>query len=306
MCASVRVIACLMAEGFSCAQYVARRIKLSAILLAVLVSSTAVAQEKSVLDEEEVILQEARAAEGGSNSDLAKAAQNPIANLISLPFQNNTDFDWGPEEGTRNVLNIQPVWPFEMTDNWNVITRTIMPIVSQPGLVPGQSRETGLGDITFTAFFSPPAAADLTWGVGPVVLLPTATDDRLGSDSWGLGPSVVLLITPGKWVVGSLFSQVWDVAGSGDDISLFTWQPFINYNIKDGLYLTTAPIITANWEASSGDEWTIPLGGGIGKVFRIGKLPLNTSAQLYYNIDSPTFVGDWQMRLQVQLMFPKK
>ena len=117
---------------------------------------------------------------------------------------------------------------------------------------------------------------------------------------------VVLLITPGKWVVGSLFSQVWDVAGSGDDISLFTWQPFINYNIKDGLYLTTAPIITANWEASSGDEWTIPLGGGIGKVFRVGKLPLNTSAQLYYNIDSPTFVGDWQMRLQVQLMFPKK
>jgi hypothetical protein len=222
-----------------------------------------------------------------------------------LPFQNNTDFDWGPEEGTRNTLNIQPVWPFEITDNWNVITRTIVPIVSQPARTEEESRKTGLGDTTFTAFFSP-KGSKVTWGIGPVVLLPTATDDRLGSDSWGLGPSLVLLAMPGKWVIGSLFSQVWDVAGSGDDISLFTWQPFINYNLGDGLYLTTAPIITANWEASSGNEWTVPLGGGVGKVFRIGNQPVNTSAQLYYNVESPEHVGDWQLRLQVQLMFPKK
>jgi len=245
-------------------------------------------------------------AEENSNSELAKAAQNPIANLISLPFQNNTDFDWGPEKGTRNTLNVQPVWPFKISDNWNLITRTIVPIVSQPALTPGQSRKNGLGDTTFTAFFSPSAASKLTWGVGPVVLIPTATDDRLGSDSWGLGPSVILLAMPGKWVIGSLFSQVWDVGGSGDEISLFTWQPFINYNIRNGLYLTTAPIITANWEASSGNEWTVPLGGGVGKVFRIGNQPVNSSAQLYYNVESPANVGDWQLRLQVQLMFPKK
>jgi hypothetical protein len=268
---------------------VVRRLKVAGILLVLMFSSAAVAEE----------------AKGGSNTELAKAAQNPIANLISLPIQNNTDFDWGPEEGTRNTLNIQPVWPFEITDDWNVITRTILPVVSQPGLVPGQDRENGLGDTSFTAFFSPSAASQVTWGAGPVVLLPTATDDRLGSDSWGAGLSAVLLNISGKWVVGGLISNVWDVGGSGDDIDLLTLQPIINYNLKDGLYLTSVPIITANKEASSGNKWTVPVGGGIGKIFRIGKMPLNTQAQVFYNVEKPEDVGDWSLRLQVQLMFPK-
>ncbi len=265
-----------------------RSLKLPGLFLAVTFSCAALAQE------------------GTSNSELAKAAQNPIANLISLPFQNNTNFDWGADGDTENTLNIQPVWPFEMTDNWNVITRTIIPVKSQPAILPGQDRETGLGDITFTAFFSPSAASKLTWGAGPVVLIPTATDDRLGSDSWGLGPSVVVLAMPGKWVVGGLISQVWDVGGSGDDISLLTIQPIINYNLADGLYLTSVPIITANWEADSGQKWTVPVGGGVGKIFRVGKMPLNAQAQVFYNIEKPDFVGDWSLRLQVQLMFPKK
>ena len=197
--------------------------------------------------------------QGQGTTELAKAAQNPIASLISLPFQNNTNFGLGPGDDTQNILNIQPVWPFSISENWKLITRTIVPVISQPGFG-AQSRENGIGDTTFTAFFSPQNSSAWTWGVGPVVLIPTATDDALGADEWGLGPSLVVLTMPGQWVIGSLFSQLWSVGGSGvQDISIFTWQYFINYNMNDGWYLTTAPINTANWEASSGNEWTIPL-----------------------------------------------
>ena len=238
--------------------------------------------------------------------DLAKAAQNPIASLISLPFQNNTDFDYGPDGGARHTLNIQPVYPFSLGERMNLITRTILPVVSQPGLVPGQGRETGLGDTSFTAFFSPVSDTNVMWGAGPVAVLPTSTDDRLGVGEWGAGASFVLVATPGKWVVGSLVSNVWDIGGSSDSqINFFTWQYFVNYNLDDGWYLVSAPIMTANWEASSGDRWTVPIGGGVGKIFRIGKLPLNASAQVYYNVEKPDLLGDWSMRLQLQLMFPK-
>jgi len=236
--------------------------------------------------------------------DLAKQAQNPVASLISLPFQNNTNFGIGPNDRTQNILNIQPVWPFTLSDDWNLITRTIIPVVSQPvGL---NDRTNGLGDTTFTAFFSPNDSGKWVWGVGPVFLLPTATSDDLGFAKWGLGASAVVLTMPTPWVIGSLFSNVWSVAGSGtQDINLFTWQYFINYNLPQGWYLTSAPIITANWKASSGNQWTVPFGGGVGKIFKIGKQPMNSSAQAYYNVETPTGGPDWQLRLQLQFLFPK-
>jgi len=271
-----------------------------------------------------VLLSSLSQARAESTGDLAKAAQNPIANLISLPLQNNTNFKIGPLERTQNILNVQPVYPITLNEDWNLITRTILPVVSQPGLtgikIEGgsiivdpdgqveQDRTFGLGDTTFTAFFSPKDSGKLTWGVGPVVLLPTATDDALGSDKWGLGPSAVLLTMPGNWVVGSLFSNLWSVGGSGDqDINLFTWQYFINYNIPDGngLYLTSAPIISANWEAESDNRWTVPFGGGIGKIFKIGKQPVNAQVSAYYNVEKPEYGPDWQLRLQMQFLFPK-
>ncbi len=144
-----------------------------------------------------------------SHEDLAKQAQNPIASLISLPFQNNTNFGIGPNDETQNVMNIQPVWPFSINDNWNLITRTIVPFISQPDFYTGgQGREFGLGDISFSAFFSPSKPSKLTWGVGPVFVLPTATDDTLGGDTWSGGVSVVGLVMPGKWVIGSLLSNI--------------------------------------------------------------------------------------------------
>ncbi|MGB6290305.1 MAG: hypothetical protein WBF36_09275 [Desulfobulbales bacterium] len=246
-------------------------------------------------------------AEEQNTQDLAKATQNPLASLISLPFQNNTNFGIGPDDETQNILNIQPVWPFSLNDNWNLVTRTILPVVSQPGvLTGGEGRVNGLGDTTFTGWLSPKNPGKWIWGLGAAFLIPTATDNTLGSDKWGAGPTIVLLTTPGKWVVGSLFSNVWSFAGSGDqDVNLFTWQYFINYNLEDGWYLTSAPIITANWKASSGEKWTVPFGAGFGKVFKIGKQPLNGSAHVYYNVEKPTYGADWTLRLQLQFLFPK-
>ena len=255
-----------------------------------------------------------------SQEDLAKQAQNPIANMISLPLQNKTNFGISPDEDQiQNVLNIQPVIPVSITENINLITLSIIPIISQPDVfTSGEGRITGMGDITFSAFFSPKDSKKVTWGLGPIFLFPTGTDgplgwttedggESLGSDKWGAGASFVCLMMPGQWVFGSLLSNVWSFAGSGEqDINLFTWQYFINYNLPKGWYLTSAPIITANWEAADSDNtWTIPFGGGIGKLFTIGKQPINTQLSAYYNVEKPEFGPDWQLRFQIQFLFPK-
>lgn len=247
-------------------------------------------------------VQEAPSATDAETRALAKAAQNPIANLISLPLQNNTDFGIGPTDATKNTLNIQPVWPFSVGENVNLITRTILPVVYEEEIVPGTGSESGLGDTTFTGFFSPKDSGELTWGVGPVVLLPTATDDRLGAGEAGLGVSAIALGMPGNWVVGGLISNVWSFEGS---VNLMTIQPIINYNLARGWYLVSAPIITANWEADSGDTWAVPLGGGIGKIVRFGNLPVNINLQAYDYVESSTLGPDWQMRFQMQFLFPK-
>ncbi len=241
--------------------------------------------------------------------ELARAAQNPLASMISVPFQNNTNFKVGPEESTQNVLNIQPVVPFSLNENWNLITRTIIPIISQPASTPEQSRKNGLGDMQLTAWASPKAAtaSGWIWGVGAVAQLDSASDDRLGAGAWGLGPTAVVLKNSGAWVFGGLINNIWSVSTDRDDVNQMLIQPFINYNFpaKPGRYLTFAPIITANWEADSGNVWTVPLGLGIGQVTRLGKQPVNMQASVYYNVKTPDFGAKWQLRLQLQLMFPK-
>jgi hypothetical protein len=251
-----------------------------------------------------VIIGAAHLVHAQDDTALAKAAQNPLASMISLPFQNNTNFEYGPDEETQNVLNVQPVLPFELNDELNFVTRTILPVISTPGLTAGESRTTGLGDTTFTGWISPSAVSKWTWGVGPVLVLPTSTDDTLGAGEWAGGASAVALTMPGNWVIGSLVSNVWDISGS-DPISFFTWQPIVNYNLQDGWYLAFVPIITADWEASSGRRWTVPVGGGVGKIFRIGERPVNMSTHIYYNVEKPDVLGDWNLRIQFQLMFPR-
>ena len=203
-----------------------------------------------------------------SAEELAKLAQNPVGNLISVPFQNNTNFNVGSLSGTQNILNIQPVIPIEVNPEWNVITRTILPVVSQPAMFNGDERTNGLGDTTFTAFLSP-AVPWRDLGAGPVVQLPTDTND-LGNKNWGLGASfVVLKLEKGDpWVYGVLVNNVWSLSSSGRGAySNGLIQPFVNYNFPEGFYLTSAPIATVNWKADSGQQWTVPLGGGVGKIF---------------------------------------
>jgi hypothetical protein len=244
-----------------------------------------------------------------SAEELAKLAQNPVGNLISVPFQNNTNLNFGPEKGTQNILNIQPVIPIAVNDDWNIITRTIIPVISLPPLYPGDDRTDGIGDMQFTAFLSPANPGEWIWGVGAIAQLPTNSNAQLGNDNWGLGPSfVVLHLDKGDpWVYGALVNNVWSLTSDqqGGSYNNGLIQPFLNYNFESGFYLTSSPILTVNWKADSGQQWTVPLGGGIGKIFHFGKLPVNTQLSAYYNVVAPDDGADWQIRAQVQLMFPK-
>ena len=238
---------------------------------------------------------------------LAKKSQNPLANMISLPLQNNTTFNVGSADGTVNVFNIQPVFPMPVGNAINVIHRAILPVTYQGEIVQGIGSEFGLGDLNYTAFFTPRNAGSVIWGIGPSFLVPTATDDRLGAGKWGVGGSVVVLTMPGKWVLGALVQNTWSVAGDDarSDVNLFFSQYFVNYNLGTGLYLSSAPIITANWEAPSGQQWTVPFGGGVGKVFRLGSMPVDGQVQAFVNAIKPDAAGNWSLRLQFKMLFPK-
>lgn len=242
---------------------------------------------------------------------LAKAAQNPVADLVSVPLQLNMNFDTGPEDDVQMVLNVQPVYPFTLNENWNLITRTIVPLISQPDFGVFNKRENGIGDVQFSAFLSPksPTQGGWIWGAGAIAQLDTATDDRLGQGAWGLGPTAVALRARGPWVTGALVNNVWSVSEEDDraEVNRFLLQPFINYNFlsSPGRYLTFAPIITADWEADSNERWLIPIGLGIGQITRFGGQAVNLQASFYINVEAPEQAPDWQLRLQLQLMFPK-
>ena len=241
-----------------------------------------------------------------SEDELAKEAQNPVADIYSFPFQDNIGLNYGPNKGVQNILNFQPVIPIH-AGPLNVITRTIIPLVTQPSAVAGDdSATTGLGDISFTAFLSPAKPGALIWGIGPVLTFPTATSSQVGSQStWGLGPSVVLLTMPGPWVIGVLSNVVWSIAG--DSGNSFLLQYFINYNFGGGWYVTTSPIITAVWNLpgqTSGSQWTVPFGAGFGKLQKFGKLPINFTAQAYWSAIHPDSLpyAPWTLRLQVTVL----
>ena len=244
-----------------------------------------------------------------SAEELAKLAQNPVGNLISVPFQNNTNLNFGPEKGTQNILNIQPVIPISVSRDWNIITRTILPLIWNPSLGPDIPGKDGTGDVVFTAFLSPANPGHWIWGAGPVIQVPTNSNAQLGNKNWGLGPSfVVLHLEHGDpWVYGVLVNNIWSVSSNkqGGSYNNGLIQPFINYNFKEGFYLTSSPILTVDWKADSGQRWTVPIGGGVGKIFHFLRLPVNTQLAGYYNVVRPDFGANWQIRAQVQLMFPK-
>jgi hypothetical protein len=241
--------------------------------------------------------EEAPLSEEEQVAKLAKATQNPLAAMYSLPFQNNTTFEGS--EIKQNVLNIQPVIPVGLGENINLINRVIIPVISQ------DKSSTGIGDTSYTAWLSPTKSSKIIWGVGPVFQIPTSSSDEFGTGEFGIGPSVVALTIINQWVAGFVINNVWTFGDAEENKFLF--QYFVNYNLPKAWYLVSAPILTANWNAPSGEQWIVPFGGGAGKVFKIGKLPINGNVQAYYNAVTPDYyVGDWQMRLQLQFLFPKK
>jgi hypothetical protein len=241
-------------------------------------------------------------------SALAEKLQNPIGDLISVPFQNNINFNVGPHAGTQDILNIQPVIPVHLNDDWNLITRTILPLVWNPSLQPAQSVPFGLSPTSFSAFFSPRNPVDgWIWGAGPVVQLPTITSKTLGSNVWGAGPAFVVVRMDTPWVYGALVNNVFSFGGTsgpaGTSYSVMTINPFVNYNFGGGWFVGSTPIMTANWD-TGGTKWTIPVGMQAGRLIRLGgKLPVNLLVGAYYNAVRPQFGATWQLRTQIAIIF---
>jgi len=259
----------------------------------------------------ELATQETPAAAANAD-ELRKEAQNPVASLISVPVQNNNNGGIDPGNRTQDVLNIQPVIPVKVNDNWNLIIRWITPIIAQPLPAPSplpQIGVSGLGDMQPTFLLSPSKPHKLIWGVGPIIQLPTATSQYLGQGKLALGPNVVALAMPGHFVLGVLVNNIWSVAGSGSRpaINQMLLQYFVNYNMKKGWYLTTQPILTANWKtpAPSGSVWTVPFGGGIGRIMKLGFQPVNISVQAYGNAVHAPGASPWTVRASFALLFPK-
>ncbi len=241
--------------------------------------------------------------------ELIKESQNPLPALVAVPVQNNFNIGYGPEKGLQDGLNIQPVIPVAVTPGLNIITRTVVPLIFDPPLTRRLGAVGGLGDIQVTPFFSPSQPSPWVWGIGPIVQLPTHSDRTLGNNNLGLGPSVAALrwTKDDPFLFGALAYTAWSL-GTDPHAPRYTigsLQPLATYIFKDGLYVTTSPIIKMDWLAAPDRQLLLPLGGGVGKIFHLGKLPLSVEAHAYYNVMKQDLDADWQVRLQVQVMFPR-
>lgn len=247
------------------------------------------------------------AAQPASEEDLAKETQNPVSDLISVPFESNFNFGVGPNDDLQSILYVQPVVPFRLSEDWNLITRTIIPLIDQPELGPGVGDVFGLGDIQLSQFLSPAKSGALIWGIGPIFQFPTATDDALGSDKWSAGPTAAALTIRGPWVAGALVNHLWSFAGDDDraDVNQTLIQPIVNYNLPGGWFLSSVPYITANWEKDGDDRWTVPIGIGVGKVHRFGTQPVSLQLTPYYNVVRPDDAAEWTLQFRINLLFPK-
>lgn len=241
------------------------------------------------------------------DADLAKQLSNPVASLISVPLQLNHDSGFGSSDGEKTVLNIQPVIPISLNDDWEVISRIIVPLVWQKDVAGESGSQSGLGDVEASFFFSPkqPGPGGIIWGVGPVFLLPTATDELLGGEKWGLGPTAVVLKQSEGWTYGALANHIWSVAGEDDraDISSTFLQPFLTYTTPTAWTFGLNTESSYDWKA---EEWSVPINVFVSKVTRLGKQPVSFQIGARYWADAPEGGADgWGVRAAFTLLYPK-
>lgn len=242
-----------------------------------------------------------------SDAELLKAAQNPVADLVSVPIEFVHDTRIGPYNRSSQSMSLQPVIPMSLTRDWMLISRTILPLNWQAKSDQPAGAYFGIGDIGQSLFLVPKNTGDLIWGVGTAMLLPTASKSELGTGKFSIGPSMVVLAQPGDWTLGSVIGHIWSVAGASDraSVSRTSIELFVVRTLPNNWYVSTAPRIVADWNAPMGDRWLIPLGVGIGRLVNIGDRPVDLSAGFYRNVRRPEGSPDWRFSFQMTLMFPK-
>lgn len=237
---------------------------------------------------------------------LAQKLQNPVASLISVPIQNNWDFGIGATDAMRYTVNIQPVIPFKLNDDLNLITRTIVPIIHAESPVAGGDSISGMGDIVQSFFLSPakPTASGIIWGAGPVFLYPSATNNRLGAEKFGLGPSAVLLRQQGPWTYGGLANHIWSVTVDRQraDVSATFLNPFLSYTTSKQTTYSFSTESTYDWENT---QWVVPVQAGVSQLVMFGKQPVQFSGSARYYAEAPKGGPEWGLRFSVTLLFPK-
>ncbi len=237
-------------------------------------------------------------------ADLAKKLSNPVADLISVPIQSNYDFGIGPGDGTKWTTNIQPVIPIDLNENWNVISRTILPVIDQQGILPGGAADVfGLGD-TVQSFFFAPKSSDPIWGVGPVFLIPTATDEILGTEKWGIGPTAVVLKQEGPWTYGALANHLWDIAGDDDrgSVNATFIQPFVSYTTPQATTFTLNMENTYDWGSN---DWNLPVNFVVSQLVKLGGQPVQFFGGVRYYAETPDGGPEWGLRFGLTFLFPK-